>query len=118
MGTVTLSAQQPKAGVELTASVTDIDGAPAGVTWVWERDDDAADDPDNVSTGEEVIKGATSASYTPDDEDDVDKHLRAIATYTDPQGSDTAKATSVNDGPDEDGPRPGVRQGRERQAVR
>ena len=37
-GTVTLSAQQPQSGVEITASVEDIDGAVTGVTWEWERD--------------------------------------------------------------------------------
>ena len=34
-GTVKLSAQQPKAGVTLTASVTDLDGGVTGMKWQW-----------------------------------------------------------------------------------
>ena len=34
-GTVTLSAVQPRVGVSLTASLTDIDGPVSGVTWQW-----------------------------------------------------------------------------------
>ena len=93
-GTVTLTAQQPKIGVELTASVTDIDDDVTGVTWKWERDDNVTDDPDNTGDMEEVIKGATSATYTPTD-DDMGQYLRAIASYTDGNGKDTSMATSV-----------------------
>ena len=95
-GTVTLSAQQPKSGVELTAGVTDLDGGVdmAGVKWTWERDDDREDLEENAGM-EEVIKGATSATYTPTD-DDVGKYLRAIATYTDNKGKDRAMATSMH----------------------
>ena len=38
-GTVTLTAQQPKIGVPITASVTDKDGGVTGITWKWERDE-------------------------------------------------------------------------------
>ncbi len=94
-GMVTLSAQQPKIGVGLTASVTDDpDGGVTNVTWVWERDDDP-DDADLNTGMEEVIEGATSASYTPTKDDDG-KYLRAIATYTDGEGQDMAMATSAN----------------------
>ena len=97
-GMVTLSTQQPKVGVALTASVTDPDGAVTDVTWKWERDDDRADGENNDD--EEVIAGATSATYTPtsDDisDDDTDIFLRAIASYTDPQGKGkTSDITSV-----------------------
>ena len=68
-GTVTLSAQQPKIGVALTASVTDLDGAVTDVTWKWERDGDNIDRPRITSAGEEVIAGATSATYTPTSDD-------------------------------------------------
>ena len=34
-GTVTLSAVQPRVGVSLTASLTDIDGPVTGVKWQW-----------------------------------------------------------------------------------
>ncbi len=93
-GTVTLTAQQPKIGVELTASVTDIDGDVTNVTWTWERDDNDTDADPNAGD-EEVIKGATSATYTPTD-DDMGQYLRAIASYTDGKGKDTSMATSAN----------------------
>ena len=47
-----------------------------------------------MPTGEEVIEGATMATYTPT-KDDNDQYLRAIATYTDGKGKDTAMFTSV-----------------------
>ena len=92
-GTVELSAQQPKIGVAVTASVTDPDGTPTGVSWKWERDDDQTDAEDNTGD-EELIEGAESATYTPTS-DDNGKYLRAIATYTDGKGRDTSMATSV-----------------------
>ena len=94
-GEVTLSAQQPKIGVALTASVTDLDGGVANVTWKWERDDDRANvDLNTEDDGEEVITGATSAIYTPT-MDDEGNYLRAISTYTDGKGKDTSMATSA-----------------------
>ena len=36
-GTVTLSSVQPRVGVSITASVTDVDGAPTDVEWQWSR---------------------------------------------------------------------------------
>ena len=90
-GTVTLSAQQPYVGVALRASVTDLDGPTTDVTWKWERDEDR----NNDDTGEEVIEGATSATYTPTS-DDAGSYLRAIASYTDPQGTNnTSSGTSA-----------------------
>ena len=71
-GTVTLSAVQPRVGVAVTASLTDIDGAVSGVTWQW-------------SDGSTDIEDATSDTYTPT-ADDVGDTLRATAMYTDPQG--------------------------------
>ena len=101
-GTVTLSAQQPKIGVALTASVTDIDGDVTGVTWTWERDDDDREDGDSGPPNdemnddtEEVIKGATSDTYTPTSDDMRQFYLRAIASYTDGEGEDTSMATTA-----------------------
>ena len=72
----------------LTASVTDLDGPTTDVTWKWARDDDRTDIEDTeTDTAPEVIEGATSATYTPTS-DDAESYLRAIATYTDPQGKD------------------------------
>ena len=76
-GTVTFSAD-PQVGVELTASLTDLDGNESGMEWQWARDDGAG--------GFEDIAGATSAAYTPVAED-AGKQLRATVTYTDGEGS-------------------------------
>ena len=38
-GTVTMSQLQPRVGVAITASVTDLDGDVSGVTWQWSRSD-------------------------------------------------------------------------------
>ena len=81
-GTVTLSAVQPRVGVAVTASLTDIDGAVSGVTWQWY---DGAISENNLTVN--AIDEATSDTYTPTDDDTGDT-LRARAAYTDPQGSD------------------------------
>ncbi len=81
-GTVTLSAVQPRVGVAVTASLTDIDGSASGVTWQW-------------SAGNSDIDDATSDTYTPT-ADDVGDTLRATAMYTDPQGPEkTASGDSA-----------------------
>ena len=89
-GTVTLSAQQPKAGVELTASVTDLDDGVTGVKWQWY---DGAIDANDLT--ENAIEDATSAAYTPKD-GDVGDDLSARATYTDNFGEDAAMASAPN----------------------
>ena len=53
---------------EVTASLSDEDGGVTGITWQWS----SADAMDGTFSG---ISGATSASYTPV-EDDVDMYLR------------------------------------------
>ena len=90
-GTVTLSTVQPRVGVPLTATLTDIDGAVSDVTWMWERGTGS-------SLGSpETIEGADSATYTPT-ADDAGDYLRATATsYTDPQGSDQSAEPVVSD---------------------
>ena len=81
-GTVTLSAVQPRVGVAVTASLTDIDGPVSGVTWQW-------------SSNNTAIEDATSDTYTPVADDDGDR-LTATATYTDPQGAEkTAEVESA-----------------------
>ena len=83
-GTVSLSASQPRIGVEIRADTpVDPDGGVTGVTWQWSRADAAAfDDGDNVTK----IKDATNAGYTPVAADDG-KYLRVTASYTDAEGS-------------------------------
>ena len=83
-GTVSLSASQPRVGVEIRADMpVDPDGGVTGVTWQWSRADQAAfGDNDNVTK----IKDATNAGYTPVADDDT-KYLRVTASYTDVEGS-------------------------------
>ena len=81
-GTVTLSAVQPRVGVAVTASLTDIDGPVSGVKWQW-------------SISNRDIDDATSDTYTPT-ADDVSDTLTATAMYTDPQGAEkTAEVESA-----------------------
>ena len=90
-GTVTLSSQVPRVGTELTAMITDLDGGITGTTWQWARSDAMDGTFIDIAT-------ATSMSYTPVDPDDVGKHLRAMASYTDGHGpgSKTAMKVSAN----------------------
>ena len=89
-GTLTLSTLQPVDGIEVTATLTDIDSVTDGnltgtvtatdITWKWAKSLNRAD-------AYTDIDGVTLATYTPKP-DDVNHYLRATATYTDPQGSD------------------------------
>ena len=89
-GTVTLSSVQPQVETALTAMLTDLDGEPSLVSWQWARGDSPTGPFTNVSSG------ANPASYTPVTAD-VNKYLRATASYTDPQGSGkSADAVSEN----------------------
>ncbi len=89
-GKVTLSSQQPRVGVALRASLTDLDGVSGTPTWQW-----ASADSSTPTTWKD-ISGATSASYTPKAED-VDDYLQATASYNDGEGSGKrASKVSVN----------------------
>ena len=90
-GTLTLSTLQPVDGIEVTATLTDIDSVtidqnPMGTVmdqdtaWKWAKSR-------NHGGTYTDIDGATEDMYTPDP-DDLNHYLRATATYTDPQGSD------------------------------
>ena len=68
----------------LTHPLSDPDGDPSAISWQWARADSA--------TGTFAdISGATSASYTPVN-DDAEKYLLGTASYTDPQGSGKSAA--------------------------
>ena len=73
----------PIVGQEITATVVDPDEGVAIVTWQWLRQDLPAADPPTYT----AILGATSDTYTPveeeEEEDDVGRYLRVVATYTD-----------------------------------
>ena len=75
VGAVTLSSEQPKIGIELTATLEDPDGVVAdSIKWTWHSSSDGTGD---------AIEGATSATYTPE----ADGALSAKASYTDGHGS-------------------------------
>ena len=78
----------PAAGrTALAATLTDPDGSISGTTWLWERSNNRSDWSN--------ITGATSASYTPVD-DDKGEYLQAKASYTDGEDSGkTAQAVSA-----------------------
>ena len=89
-GTVTLSPLQPRIGSPVTATLSDIDGPVSDVKWKWAKHTLP------VAQGDyEDIDGATEASYTPVMADNA-MFLRATATYTDPEGSDTAMSNTPN----------------------
>ena len=88
-GTVTLSpTSRPRVGTAITAALTDPDNVTSanttgsittGVTWQWSKATATNSTWSNIS-------GATTASYTPAD-DDADNFLRATASYADLEGS-------------------------------
>ena len=90
-GTVTMSQLQPRVGVAITASVTDLDGDVSNVTWQWSRDASAAGDFDDD------IAKATSATYKPvkADADPNPMFLRATAMYSDGEGATTMDSNGV-----------------------
>ena len=87
-GMVMLSTLQPQAGVDITASLTDPDGAfntgasipAADVMWQWARSSTMNGTYTNISGASGT--GADAAMYTVKDVD-VGMYLRATATYTD-----------------------------------
>ena len=86
-GKVTLSSVQPEVGTEITATLSDPDGGESGVTWQWQTQGDTNRDTLRDTSWAD-IRGATSRSYTPVEEDLVDSsnatnYLRAVAKYTD-----------------------------------
>ena len=89
-GAVRLTSFYPQVGAGLTATLTDPDGDTTGVIWAWESSSNRDSDPWTP------ISGATSASYTPVD-DDLDKYLRVTASYTDPEGSGKSAYSETTD---------------------
>ena len=91
-GTVTMSQRQPRVGVPITASVTDLDGDVSNVTWQWSRSQTQGGSFDDIDK-------ATSATYKPmdDDFDPSPMFLQATAMYTDGEGEGkTAMGESAN----------------------
>ena len=87
-GAIDLEAQegfvllQPQVMVGITATLDDPDGGVADVTWQWYRS--------TSRTGTRTeIEGATDATYIPrdaTDNDDTEKYLSVMASYTDGEG--------------------------------
>ena len=87
-GMVSLSALQPQAGTELTATDSDPDGTISDLKWQW------AKSMTMDGTYEDIDK-AISSTYTPKDAD-IDYYLQVTASYTDPEGEGkTAMGTSA-----------------------
>ena len=88
-GTVRLSTDQPTARVQVTATLTDPDGVTGTTAWQWSRSD-------SQSGTYAPISSATSATYTPLDED-MEKFLKARASYDDDEDTGkTAEATTTS----------------------
>ena len=95
-GTVTLSTEQPKDAVEITATLTDPDGIVNNndVSWQWAQSSSRTRSFTN-------IRDATDSTFRPGDDpatDDVveepsyaGKYLRATVTYKDPQSTRVTK---------------------------
>ena len=89
-GTVTLTLLQPQVGTEQTATLEDPDGTLSRVSWQWARGETSTGPFTNISSG------ADPGSYTPVAAD-LNKYLRATATYDDGHGAGkSAKAVSAN----------------------
>ena len=88
-GVVTLTTQSPAVGTAITADLTDPDGVVSGSeSWQWAREQDDSSYSD--------IAGATSASYTPGN-DDSGKHLRVTVKYDDGEGTGKSLSTITDD---------------------
>ena len=88
-GTVTLSSDTGtiQARVPVMATLAD-DDIPSSVTWQWARSPDGSSDWVNIA-------GATSATFTPTD-DDEGNYIRATASYTDGHGTANKTAEEVS----------------------
>lgn len=79
-GTVDISSDNPQVGVELTASLSDPDGAVTNLEWQWQ----SADSAEAVTWTD--ISDATLETYTPTS-DDAGKFIRAQASFDDGEGA-------------------------------
>ena len=98
-GKVALTAREPQIDIPVLATLTDPDGGIGGVTWQWYKANaDANSQTCSTTPGNySVIQGATSASYTPVD-DDEHSCLRAVATYNDTVNTSSTTNTSADTG--------------------
>ena len=88
-GKIVLSQRQPQVGIDIHATVSDPDGNVTITRWVWERSGETTGECRSYPVDSEdwkPILGALSAVYTPTPAD-VDRCLRAVATYWDNIGN-------------------------------
>ena len=86
-GTITLSSLQPQAGIVLTATLTDPDGATSGTERQWERS--------RRTSGPWVaIEDENAFTYTPLNTD-AGYYLRITAEYKDPESTENTKMARV-----------------------
>ena len=94
-GTVSLSNEQPEEEQSITATLEDDDGGITNLTWQWATASAKTSSSWTNATGTTTLSGLTS-TYTAVNAD-VNKYLRATASYTDAQGgSKTAHGVSAN----------------------
>ena len=84
-GTVTLPSASPVVGSEVTAILTDLDGSISGLSWDWHTSSDM--DNWSAAPGTETNDPISFTSTYTTLAEDVDKYLRATASYTDGFGS-------------------------------
>ena len=108
-GMVILSSEQPQDGIDLTAKLTDPDGASGstpplnakemtitGITWMWDSAVASDCSQVNESTWQIIDRAnAKSATYRPVLAD-VDDCLRATASYTDGHGAQNSAAMGIS----------------------
>ena len=104
-GTVILSSLQPQVGTPITARLEDPDDATNVVSWTWESSS-------NWSSGWTATSGAKSDTYTPLDTytpvaGDLNKYLRATASYTNSGKRTQVSAHGVSAYPVRAAPAPG-----------
>lgn len=117
-GSVSLSRREPQVGRVIRAAVSDPDGGVRVTGWVWERSDEITVDEEGapsamcrqaeadaqgvpVAGGWTRIDGVSTLEYTPTPAD-VDRCLRATATYRDRIGADTEEAMGTTEAPVQD----------------
>ena len=96
-GVVTLPSLQPEEGVDLTASLTDPDGAVTGtLNWQWAKSSSRTGPFTDIENDDSPCGTPADNCYKPV-EADVGSYLRATASYDDPEGKyKSAAAVSTN----------------------
>ena len=84
---------QPRARGPITADLTDPDGGVTGVTWQWAR---SQNDPPTAGDRTD-IDGATTATYTPTNADDIGSFLRVTAMYIDAKNDELTEPAADTD---------------------